>query len=486
MVRVRFAPSPTGQLHVGALRTALFNWLFARQQKGRLVLRIEDTDVSRSSEEMTRTILEALSWIGLDWDEGPIYQSQRFEVYRRAARQLVSHGQAYYCFCTPEEIDRRREEAKARGQHWKYDRECLHLPAEKKDELLKKGVPAAIRFLIPAGLTEFEDLIHGRVSVENQNLEDFVLLRSDGFPTYHLSVVVDDLEARITHVIRGDDHITNTPKQILLYRAFQAELPRFAHLPLILGPDRKKLSKRHGHTAVLSFRDQGYLPLAFFNFMAQLSWSPGREEKLYSREEMITEFSLEHISKGSPVFDLNKLQWLNSRLINEMPVADLVNEVRPWLEKKDLWKEVYLEEKRDWLTKLVGLVRPRSRTLVELAEMMAPFISGQVVYDPEAVKKYLLEPGLEKLLPKLKEDFKRIEPFKAAELEQVLRARAEKEGVKAAVFIHALRVLLLGRSVGPGIFEVLELMGKEKTLARLDSLAEARKAIDKPGEVKNG
>jgi glutamyl-tRNA synthetase/nondiscriminating glutamyl-tRNA synthetase len=250
MVRVRFAPSPTGQLHVGALRTALFNWLFARQQRGKLVLRIEDTDVSRSSDEMTRTILEALSWVGLDWDEGPIYQSQRFEVYRQAARQLVAQGQAYYCFCTPEEIEKRREETRARGQHWKYDRHCLHLPAEKQNELLKKGVPAAIRFLMPPGLTEFEDLIHGRISVENQNLEDFVLLRSDGFPTIICRLLLTILKPEITHVIRGDDHITNTPKQILLYRAFQAELPRFAHLPLILGPDRKKLSKRQ---AILLF-----------------------------------------------------------------------------------------------------------------------------------------------------------------------------------------------------------------------------------------
>jgi len=486
MVKVRFAPSPTGQLHVGALRTALFNWLFARHHGGSLVLRIEDTDVSRSSEEMTRAILEALKWVGLDWDEGPIYQSQRFEIYRQAAHQLVSLGRAYYCFCTPDEIERRRQEAKARGQHWKYDRHCLHLPEEQKSELLKKGAPAAIRFLMPEGVTEFNDLIHGQISVENKNLEDFVLLRSDGFPTYHLSVVVDDIEARITHVIRGDDHITNTPKQILLYRAFQKEIPQFAHLPLILGPDRKKLSKRHGHTAVLSFRDQGYLPLAFFNFVAQLSWSPGREERIYGREEMIAGFSLERISKGSPVFDLNKLQRLNSRLINEMPVAELIRELRSWLEKRGLWKDAFLTEKKDWLEKLVELVRPRSRTLVELTDMLAPFISNQVDYDPEAVRKHLLDPCLEELLPKLIADFDQLKTFTATELEQVVRGRAEKEGVKAAVFIHALRVLLLGRSVGPGIFEVLELMGKEKTLARLDNLAEARKVIEETGEVKNG
>ncbi|HPB58702.1 MAG TPA: glutamate--tRNA ligase [Candidatus Saccharicenans sp.] len=486
MVRVRFAPSPTGQLHVGALRTALFNWLFARHNRGSLVLRIEDTDVSRSSEEMTESILEALQWVGLNWDEGPIYQSQRFDIYRQAARQLVSLGQAYYCFCTPEEIEKRRLETISSGQHWKYDRHCLHLSDQEKNERLEKGLPAAIRFLMPEGVTEFDDLIHGHIAVENKNLEDFVLLRSDGFPTYHLSVVVDDIDAGITHVIRGDDHISNTPKQILLYRAFQKEIPQFAHLPLILGPDRKKLSKRHGHTAVLSFRDQGYLPLVFFNFVAQLSWSPGKEERIYRREEMIEAFSLEHISKGSPIFDLNKLQWLNSRLINEMPVPELIRELRPWLEKKGLWSEAFLAEKKDWLERVVVLVRPRSRTLVELADMLAPFISDQVDYDPEAVRKHLLDSCLEELLAKLKEDFKQLETFAAPGLEQVLRARAEKEGIKAAVFIHALRVLLLGRAVGPGIFEVLEMMGKEKTLARLSNLAEARKMIKRTGEVRNG
>jgi len=486
MVKVRFAPSPTGQLHVGALRTALFNWLFARHNRGLLVLRIEDTDVSRSSEEMTQSILQALQWVGLDWDEGPIYQSQRFDIYRQAAHELVSRGQAYYCFCTPEEIEKRRQDKIKSGQHWKYDRHCLHLSAEEKKERLEKGVPAAIRFLMPDGITEFDDLIHGHIAVENKNLEDFVLLRSDGFPTYHLSVVVDDIEAGITHVIRGDDHITNTPKQILLYRAFQREIPQFAHLPLILGPDRKKLSKRHGHTAVLSFREQGYLPLAFFNFVAQLSWSPGKEERIYSREEMIEAFSLEHISKGSPIFDLNKLQWLNSRLINEMPVSELISELRPWLEKKGLWADAFLTEKKEWLERLVALVRPRSRTLLELTDMLAPFISNQVDYDPEAVRKHLLDPCLEELLPKLKADFEQLTTFMAPELEQVVRGRAEKEGVKAAVFIHALRVLLLGRAVGPGIFETLEMMGKEKTLARLGRLAEVRKSVQETGEVRNG
>jgi glutamyl-tRNA synthetase/nondiscriminating glutamyl-tRNA synthetase len=491
MIRVRFAPSPTGYLHVGALRTALFNWLFARHHQGVFVLRIEDTDVARSSEEMSQSILEALRWVGLDWDEGPIYQSQRLDLYRRAVRSLIDKELAYYCFCTPEEIERRRQETQAKGEHWKYDRHCLNLPESQKGELLRKGVPAAIRFLVPEGVTEFEDLVHGPISVENQNLEDFVLLRSDGFPTYHLSVVVDDIDTRITHVIRGDDHISNTPKQILLYRAFGSPVPQFAHLPLILGPDRKKLSKRHGDTSVLNFRDKGYLPLAFFNFMAQLSWSPGQEEKVYSIEEMVREFSLDRISQGSPVFDLAKLEWLNSKLITAMPVAELIEQLRPWLEKDGLWSEVLIKEKKVWFEKLVELVRSRSRTLVDLVEMIAPFISDKVKYDPEAVKKHLTDSKLDLLLPELKKDFSQLVQFTAKETEKVLRERAEKEGLKAAVFIHSLRVLLLGKAVSPGIFEVLEMMGKEKALARMDNLSAARKILElrnnneKNGEVKD-
>jgi glutamyl-tRNA synthetase len=481
MVRVRFAPSPTGHLHVGALRTALFNWLFARHHHGTFILRIEDTDQARSSEEMSRSILEALRWVGLDWDEGPIYQSQRFDLYRERARQLVEKGLAYYCFCSPEEIEKRRQEAQARGEHWKYDRRCLNLSQEEKEKFLAEGRPAAIRFLVPEGVTEYEDLVHGPISVDHKNLEDFVLLRSDGLPTYHLSVVVDDIDTRITHVIRGDDHISNTPKQILLYRAFAAPVPQFAHLPLILGPDRKKLSKRHGDTSVLNFRDKGYLPLAFFNFMAQLSWSPGPEERVYSIEEMVREFSLERISKGSPVFDLAKLEWLNSRLINEMPVAELISQLQPWLEREGLWQEEFLKEKKDWFEKLVVLVRSRCRTLVDLKEMLRPFISDKIIYDPEAVKKYLSDNRLEQLLAGLKNDFLALENFTAAETERVLRERAEKEGVKAASLIHPLRVLLVGKSVSPGLFEVLEFMGKEKTLARIDNLSEARKIIETSG-----
>ncbi|MCX8159737.1 MAG: glutamate--tRNA ligase [Candidatus Saccharicenans sp.] len=477
MVRVRFAPSPTGHLHVGALRTALFNWLFARHHRGTFVLRIEDTDVARSSEEMSRSILEALNWVGLDWDEGPIYQSQRFEIYRQAARSLVDRGLAYYCFCTPEEIEARRQATQARGEHWKYDRHCLELTDEEKQELREKGVPAAIRFLVPEGVTEFDDLVHGHIAVDHKNLEDFVLLRGDGFPTYHLSVVVDDIDTRITHVIRGDDHISNTPKQILLYRALAAPVPQFAHLPLILGPDRKKLSKRHGDTSVLNFRDKGYLPLAFFNFMAQLSWSPGNEEKIYSVEEMVREFSLERISKGSPVFDLSKLEWLNSRLINEMPLTELIGQLRPWLEREGLWSEELMTERREWFERLVDLTRSRSRTLVDLCGMIAPFIADRFSYDPEAVRKHLQNGELDRVLPLLEDDFRKLENFSAPEIERTLRERAEKEGIKAAVLIHALRVLTLGRAVSPGLFDVLELMGREKTLARMERLSEVREMI---------
>lgn len=326
-------------------------------------------------------------------------------------------------------------------------------------------------------MTEFDDLVHGHISVDHRNLEDFVLLRGDGFPTYHLSVVVDDIDTGITHVIRGDDHISNTPKQILLYRALGAPVPQFAHLPLILGPDRKKLSKRHGDTSVLNFRDKGYLPLAF-----STSWpsSAGRPatRKIYSIEEMVREFSLERISKGSPVFDLNKLEWLNSRLINEMPLAELIAQLRPWLEKDGLWSDELLTSKRDWFERLVNLTRSRSRTLVDLSGMIAPFISDRFSYDPEAVRKHLLNGELDRVLPLLEDDFQKLENFSAQEIERMLRERAEKEGIKAAILIHALRVLVLGRAVSPGLFEVLELMGREKTLARMGKLSEVREMIE--------
>ncbi|MFQ6108621.1 MAG: glutamate--tRNA ligase [Candidatus Aminicenantales bacterium] len=477
MVRVRFAPSPTGHLHIGAARTALFNWLFARHNRGEFILRIEDTDLARSSERMSRGIIEGLQWLGLDWDEGPIFQSRRIKIYREKAEELVRRGRAYGCYCLPDEIQRRKEEARSRGEYWEYDRRCFRLSEKEKRHREAEGRPKAIRFFVPEGRTRFSDLIHGEISVENTVIEDFVLLRSDGLPTYHLSVVVDDLEEEISHVIRGDDHISNTPKQILLYRAFERDPPQFAHLPLILGPDKKKLSKRHGVTSVLQFKEDGYLPLALLNFLAQMSWSPGGEEdKIYTAEEMIKKFSLDKVSRGSPVLDPVKLEKMNNKLISRMRAAELAPYVAEELKKTDLWDEKLMEEQRDWFYRLIDLLKERSRVIKDFALRARPYLTDSIIYDREGVEKYLSDERLGKLLQKLREDFQRMSDFRAPEIERVLRERAEKEGVKAALLIHALRMLVVGEPVSPGIFDVLELMGKEKTIQRMGRLQEARNA----------
>ena len=475
MVRVRFAPSPTGHLHIGAARTALFNWLFARHKKGTFILRIEDTDVTRSSEEMSQGIIEGLKWLGLDWDEGPVFQSKRIETYREKAEELVAKRKAYYCYCLPEEIQKRKRQARDRGEYWEYDRRCLRLSQADKGRLEEEGRPKAIRFLVPDGVTRFEDIVHGEIAVNNRNIEDFVLLRSDGLPTYHLSVVVDDLEQEISHVIRGDDHVSNTPKQILLYQAYESSLPEFAHLPLILGPDKKKLSKRHGVTSVLQFRKDGYLSLTLLNFLAQMSWSPGgEEEEIYSAEELVEKFSLEKVSKGSPVLDLVKLERLNNRLISGMDAAKLAPYVIEELKKSSLWDESLMMERKNWFYEMIELLKERSHVIKDFALRARPYLTDDIIYDPKGVEEFLSDEKLDELLAKLKEDFIRLEDFRAEEVERILRERAERENVKAALLIHALRMLVVGEPVSPGIFDVLELVGKEKTIQRMEKFKNIR------------
>ena len=470
MVRVRFAPSPTGHLHIGAARTSLFNWLFARHNKGKFILRIEDTDVARSSEEMSKAIIDGLKWLGLDWDEGPFFQSKRIEIYRIKAEELVENGKAYYCYCLPEEIQKRKEAAPFEGRDWKYDRRCLRLSEEERRSFEIEGRPKAIRFLVPEGKIQYKDLVHGLITVENKIIEDFVLLRSDGLPTYHLSVVVDDIEQRITHVIRGDDHISNTPKQILLYQAYDILPPEFAHLALILGPDKKKLSKRHGVTSVLQFREDGCLPLSILNFLAQMSWSPGEEERIYSVEELVKNFSLEKVSKGNPILDLTRLEWLNGQLISQMQAEELAPYVIEELKRENLWQSNLIKERKEWFCKLIDLLKERSHRIKDFPLRARPFLSDEFTYEKEGIEKYLKDERLKELLSKLKEDFLQMEDFTASNIECVLRQRAEREGVKAAIFIHAVRMLVVGTPVSPGIFDVLELIGEEKTIQRISKL----------------
>ena len=479
MVKVRFAPSPTGHLHIGASRTAIYNWLFARHNKGRFILRIEDTDVERSSEEMTRGILDGLEWLGLEWDEGPVYQSQRLDLYRVKAQELVDTGRAYYCYCTAQEIEERRAQTEAAGEYWWYDRRCRELSDAERATFEAEDRLKAIRFAVPdEGIVRYKDMIRGKIEVQNETIEDFVLLRNDGQPTYHLSVVVDDMELGITHVIRGSDHISNTPKQILLYLALEAPVPRFGHQSLILGPDKKKLSKRHGVTSVLQFREDGFLSLALLNYLAQMSWSPG-EERIYSVDEMIEKFYLDKRSRGNPVFDLTKLEWLNGQLISAMPAEELFPRVREELEQAGLWDEALAGVKRDWLLRLIDLLKERSRRMADFALRARPFLTEADVieYEQEAVDKHLQDERLSSLIPMLAEDLAALDQgdYTAERIEEVLRARAETGDVKAGALIHAARVLVLGTKVSPGIFEVLELMGRDRTVARLRKIRERNK-----------
>ena len=423
--------------------------------------------MARSSAAMTEDILEALTWLGVDWDEGPVFQSMRVGLYKQKASELVEKGYAYYCFCSPEEIQERKKAGREVGQFWEYDRRCLNLSQEEKKRYVSEGRTGAIRFLVPDTEIRYKDLLHGKTAVKSSTIEDFVLLRSDGLPTYHLSVVVDDIDLGITHVIRGDDHISNTPKQILLYRAFGEEPPQFAHQSLILGKNKKKLSKRHGVTSVLQFREQGYLPLALFNFLALMSWSPGEEERIYTREEMVEKFVLDKRSRGNPVFDMSKLDWLNGQVISGMPAGEISAYLKEELSELSLWDHDLEGEKREWFHRLVDLYKARRRNKKEFAYSLRPFLTNDFPFEVEGVEKHLMDEDLPDLLPKLQNDFEKIADFTAGNIEQALRIRADKEGVKAAYFIHALRVLVLGMTVSPGIFEVLELIGKERTIQRM-------------------
>lgn len=475
MLRVRFAPSPTGYLHIGGARTALFNWLYARRHGGTFVLRIEDTDTERSSWEMVSGIVGGLRWLGLDWDEGPdvggpyapYFQSQRLERARVLAEQLVANGRAYYCYCTAEALQEKRKAAEAAQGGWVYDRTCCALSQEEIAAHVAAGAARAIRFKVPAGTTSFTDLVHGAISFENAHIEDFVILRSDGQPTYHLSVVADDMDMKITHVVRGDDHISNTPKQVLLYAAFGAGHPEFAHVPLILGPDKKRLSKRHGATSVMEYQRLGYLPEAMVNFLALLGWSPGDDRELFTRHELIASFTLEGISGGNAVFNPEKLDWFNQQHILRLPIDELAHRLEPLLRDAGLWTADLNGDRRDWFVRLLELIRPRVKKLDQFVEEMRPFLEVHVQYDPSAVAKHLNNAEVTAALESFADALTRVTPFTSGTLESALRTLAESRGVKAAPLIHATRVAVTGRTVSPGLFDVLELMGPERVVARV-------------------
>lgn len=468
--RVRFAPSPTGFLHVGGARTALFNWLYARRESGVFVLRIEDTDRARSSEEMVRAILDGLSWLGLDWDEGPIHQADGLERHRNDAFRLLESGAAYRCFCTPEELEARRAAAGADSDAaYTYDRHCLsRIDRDEAERRAAAGEPFTVRVRVPEGTTAWDDAVHGAMSFENKDLDDFIVLRSDGTPVYNMAVMSDDAHMGITHVIRGDDHISNTPKQILLYAALGFPVPRFAHVPMILGADGKRLSKRHGATAVGEYRRQGILPGAMVNFLALLGWSPGDDREVMGIDELIQAFSLARINRKSAVFDTEKLHWLNGQHINRMPPEKLEPLVTQALSAGGADTDG-LADRGDWYTGLIELLKDRARTVDDIADQALPYLADVIEYQDAAMGKYWKQPAqVRDRLMALRDRFESLDVWDAAALETELRALAEELQVGAGKLIHPLRVALLGTTVSPGIFDVVLTLGRQTTLARID------------------
>jgi glutamyl-tRNA synthetase len=491
MVRVRFAPSPTGYLHIGAARSALFNWLYARKVGGKFLLRIEDTDLQRSTDESTQSIIEGLEWLGLDYDEEKIFQSDNADKHRAAARNLVEEGKAYRDFTPKEErgdanvkkdiAERARAHAAEGIDH--RSNPFRDLPKEDSDRRAASGEPFAIRLKVAReGVSRFTDIVYGEQERAYSEIEDLVLLRSDGHPLYNLSVVLDDIEMGITQVIRGQDHLTNTHKQILLYQAFGADVPQFAHLPLILAPNKAKLSKRkHGEVVSLTtYRDRGFVPAAFRNFLALLGWSPPEGKEILSREELVEAFSLEAIGRANAVFNFHendprhwtddKALWMNAEYIRTMPLADLLPMVKAELRAEKLWREEYDDDEQEWFEKAVNLIRQRFFTLKDFSAQGRAYFSEDFDLDEAAVRKNILKtPRLQQLLPQLADHVESVEPFTAESVEAALRAFAESMGEKAGLFINAGRTMLTGQSVGPSMFDVFGIMGCERSVMRLRS-----------------
>ncbi len=459
-VRTRFAPSPTGDLHIGGARTALFNWLLARHENGVFILRIEDTDTARSTQASIQVILDAMTWLGMDWDEGPYYQTERLHLYREAAEKLLKEGKAYRCYCSPEELEAKREAAFKAGLKPKYDRTCLH----RKSPVPAK--PSVIRFLSPdQGTTVVDDLIQGQVTFDNTELDDLIILRSDGLPTYNFSVVVDDVTMEVTHVIRGNDHLNNTPRQIQIYQALGSPLPKFGHVSMILGPDKKKLSKRHGAQSVMEYQKMGYLPQAVVNYLVRLGWSHGDQEE-FTREELIEKFSLEAVGKSAAAINPGKLDWLNSQYIKRTGPDELSLMVRPFFEAKG-----YPMKDPVVLRKVVLSLRDRVKTLVEMADLAKFYFIEEITYDEKAAEKFLnrrTAPMLEGIHSSLSKET----TFDKERCHQLIQQLAETQGGPLVNVAQPLRVALTGKTVSPPMDEVMDALGKEEVLKRVG------KAID--------
>jgi glutamyl-tRNA synthetase len=473
-IRVRFAPSPTGYLHVGGARTALFNWLFARGRHGTMILRVEDTDAERNKPELVNGILDGLKWLGVDWDEGPFYQSQRSALYREAVRKLLANGTAFLCYCAAEKYvggDHAVDEG-AETQKVRRVTRCSCRDGNPSNP----GVKPAVRFRVPVGgTTRFLDAVFGEREFSNDEIEDFVLLRSGkgddefGQAMYQMSVVVDDVEMRITHVIRGADHISNTPKQVLLYRALGAALPVFAHVPLILGADKSRLSKRHGATDVNMYRTEGFLPEAFRNFLALLGWAPGGDEEFLRTSQLLEKFSLEGVSRTNGVFDRPKLEWFNTQYLQKLPIDELLPEVEAQLKRSNLWKyEWTAGAGREWFSKTVDLLRPRVRLLPDFASWSRAFFSDEFERDPAAKDKFWKEPAkIKDLLAKTADALAALTEWHHDACDHATRAVAEAAGVKAGLLINAIRVAIVGQAVAPPLFNTMVVLGQERVVRRL-------------------
>ena len=463
-IRVRFAPSPTGFLHIGGARTAVFNWLYAKHHGGQFLLRIEDTDVSRSDQKMVDAILNGLLWLGIEWGEPPVYQSARRDYYRDVCQTLLDTGKAYKCFCTQERLA-------ALKSNYRYDGHCRNMSPAEIDKLENSGAPHVVRFKVTEGKTDFHDSVHGSLTFDNSEIEDFIILRSDGMPTYHLAVIADDKEMGISTVIRGDDHISNTPKQVMLYDALGWKVPEMAHVPLILGEDRKRLSKRHGATSVDEYRKTGYQPEAVFNFLALMGWSPGDDREILDKQELVDCFSLSGVSKSNAVFDEKKLLWLNGVYISKMKDSDIVESILPLLRESGLIKSDQVDV--SYVEKVVALLKQKIRMINDFVSLGSYFFKDPEEFEPKAVQKHWKDTEqVAGRLHALSEALVKLNRFDEKSLENALRGLAEDLAIGAGKLIHPARLALTGYGVSPGIFELMEVLGRERVLTRLN------KAVD--------
>ena len=454
-IRTRFAPSPTGFLHIGGARTALFNWLYTRHHGGEFVLRIEDTDQQRSTDESTKAILDAMTWLGLNWDEGPHFQAQRVELHREMVQKLIKEGKAYYCTCTSEELEIKRKTALAAGEKPKYDGTC-------RDKNLKKSPGSVVRFRgAQTGITIVEDLIKGNISFNNDELDDLIIERGDGYPTYNFAVVIDDALMNITHVIRGDDHVNNTPRQILMYQALGFDVPKFAHVPMILGSDKARLSKRHGATSVMAYKEMGYLPEALVNYLVRLGWSHGDKE-IFSQKELIEQFALDAVGKSPAVFNPEKLLWLNAHYIKEASPKRLMEEM------KSLWPEGTNLGDAAFIQKVIVDLQPRVKTLVELAGAANFYFADEIKYEEQAALKFLV-PEISNHLKAMVTAIPTVQNFNKEDLEEFLKAFTQEKDIKFKVIAQPLRVALTGKTVSPGIDEIMVTLGKERVIQRINA-----------------